>query len=128
MLTINEMEILKSALEGDIGRQKTYLEKLAEQGGSDVRFELWLDETERLLKKVSLKLSGMGHTMYELGDIILISRGQRTRFFEVIKVESEFVWVSDGHVQITKMFKDVELICKAKDRKDKKVPVMKYFK
>lgn len=59
MLTINEMEILKSALEGDIGRQKKYLEELAEKNGSDVRFEMWLDESERLLKKVSLKLFDM---------------------------------------------------------------------
>lgn len=53
------MEILKSALEGDIMRQKEYLTKLAEDGGSDVRFEMWLDETQRLLKKLSIKLSSM---------------------------------------------------------------------
>jgi hypothetical protein len=66
--------------------------------------------------------------MYNIGDIILVLRGQQTRFFEVIKIENEFVWVSDGHVQITKKIKDIELICKAEDRKDKKVPVMRYFK
>lgn len=59
MLTIDEMEILKSALEGDIARQKDYLDELAEQNGSDVRFEMWLDESQRLLKKVSLKLFDM---------------------------------------------------------------------
>ena len=59
MLTINEMEILKSALEGDIARQKDYLDEMSEQGGSDVRFEMWLDESQRLLKKVSLKLFDM---------------------------------------------------------------------
>lgn len=59
MLTINEMEILKSALEGDIARQKDYLDEMSEQGGSDVRFEMWLDESQRLLKKVTLKLFDM---------------------------------------------------------------------
>lgn len=59
MLTINEMEILKSALEGDIARQKDYLDEMADQGGSDVRFEIWLDESQRLLKKVTLKLFDM---------------------------------------------------------------------
>lgn len=59
MLTIDEMEILKSALEGDIARQKDYLDELAEHNGSDVRFEMWLDESQRLLKKVSLKLFDM---------------------------------------------------------------------
>lgn len=59
MLTIDEMEILKSALEGDIMRQKEYLTKLTEDGGSDVRFEMWLDESQRLLKKISVKLMDM---------------------------------------------------------------------
>lgn len=59
MLTIDEMEIIKSALEGDIARQKEYLNELAEQNGSDVRFEMWLDESQQLLKKVSSKLFNM---------------------------------------------------------------------
>lgn len=59
MLTIDEMEILKSALEGDIIRQKKFLEELAEEGGSDIRFEMWLDDTQRLHRKVTLKLMDM---------------------------------------------------------------------
>lgn len=59
MLSIEEMEIIKSALEGDIIRQKKFLKVLEEQGGSDIRFEIWLDDSQRLLKKVSLKLMDM---------------------------------------------------------------------
>ena len=59
MLTIDEMEILKSALEGDIIRQKKFLDELAEQDGSDIRFEVWHDDTIRLHKKVALKLMDM---------------------------------------------------------------------
>lgn len=68
--------------------------------------------------------------MYEIGDIVLVPRGQRTKFFEIIELleEDGKVWVSDGHVQIRKEYEKLELICRAKDRKDKKVPVMKYFK
>lgn len=63
--------------------------------------------------------------MYELGDIVLV-KGQRSFFFEVIEVEDKRIWVSDGYVQITRLFSDVELICKAKSRQDAKVPKV-YF-
>jgi len=68
--------------------------------------------------------------MYEVGDIVLVPKGQKTRFFEVIRIEERqgYVWISDGYVQITKAFHDIELICKATERKDKKVPVMRYMK
>lgn len=59
MLTINEMEIIKSALEGDVIRQKEYLAELARQDNSDIRFEAWLDDSQKLLKKISIKLMNM---------------------------------------------------------------------
>lgn len=65
--------------------------------------------------------------MYNLGDIVLVPRGQKTRFFEVIKVDDKIVWVSDGYIQTSKTFEEVELICQASDRKDNKVPVMRYW-
>jgi hypothetical protein len=49
-VTIRELEIIKAALEGDIIRQKE----------SDKRdnpaFKKWLKDSEKLLKKVSIKL------------------------------------------------------------------------
>lgn len=59
MFTIDEMEIIKSALELDITHQKKFLAELAEQGGSDIRFEMWLDDTEILYKKVRSELFDM---------------------------------------------------------------------
>lgn len=53
MLSIRELEILKAALEGDVQRQKYQLNEI----GSDIRFEIWLHETEMLLRKVSIRLS-----------------------------------------------------------------------
>ena len=59
MLTISEMEILKAALEGDIIRQRKFLQEMADDDSSDIRFEMWLEQSEQLLKKVSLKLIKM---------------------------------------------------------------------
>ena len=59
---------------------------------------------------------------FNIGDIVLLPRGHRTVFHEVIKIEEEYMWVSDSNVQVTKKFNEVELICKAEDRHDSKVP------
>ena len=48
-----ELEILKTALESDIIYQKKQLEEISEYGGGDIRFEIWLDETEKLHRKIS---------------------------------------------------------------------------
>lgn len=58
-MTIQELEIIKSALEGDIIRQKQTISEMAEDGGSDIRFEMWLEDTEILYKKVVKKLMTM---------------------------------------------------------------------
>lgn len=50
-MTIRELEIMKAALEGDIIRQKE-CEKV-----NHPAFKAWLEETEKLLKKVTNKLS-----------------------------------------------------------------------
>jgi hypothetical protein len=63
---------------------------------------------------------------FGVGDIVLVSRCQKTIFFEIIKVEENYAWVSDGWVQIKRTFNDIELICKAWNRRDKKVPFNKY--
>lgn len=66
--------------------------------------------------------------MYDIGDIVLVSKGQDTKFFQVIKVEEVYVWLTDGNIQIRKEFKDVELICKYINREDWQVPDINYFK
>jgi hypothetical protein len=53
MLKIRELEILKSALEGDILRQKES-EKMDHPA-----WKHWLEDSEKLLKKVSIKLIDM---------------------------------------------------------------------
>jgi len=55
LFTADEMEIIKVALEGDIIRQRKYIQEMADDDSSDIRFEMWLEESERLLKKVSLE-------------------------------------------------------------------------
>lgn len=65
MLEVRELEILKAALEGDISNQKEYLSEMKNQTISDGGFNLiryaqfnsWLVDSEKLLKKVTLKLS-----------------------------------------------------------------------
>lgn len=64
--------------------------------------------------------------MFNIGDIVLISRGHKTNFFEVIKVEDTYMWISNGWVQIRRKFKEVELICKAENRQDKKIPYIPF--
>ena len=54
MYTIEELEILKSALEGDIIYQKKQLETI-----DDVRFEVWLEDTQKLHKKVVSQLTSL---------------------------------------------------------------------
>lgn len=58
-MNIQELEIIKSALECDINHQKKTLEEMYAEGGSDIRFEMWLEDTEILYKKVVKKLSTM---------------------------------------------------------------------
>lgn len=50
-MTIRELEILKSALECDIGYQRDSPNK------DKPAFKAWLEDSEKLLKKVSRKLS-----------------------------------------------------------------------
>lgn len=49
-MDIRELEILKSALEGDIGYQRNSPKK------DEPAFKAWLEDSEKLLKKVSKKL------------------------------------------------------------------------
>lgn len=49
-MTIRELEIIKAALEGDIIRQTE------SENRDQFEFRLWLEDSEKLLKKVSLKL------------------------------------------------------------------------
>jgi 2-keto-3-deoxy-galactonokinase len=49
-VTIRELEIIKAALEGDIIRQKDFERR------DHPAFKEWLEDTEKLLKKVSNKL------------------------------------------------------------------------
>lgn len=51
-MTIRELEILKAALEGDIIRQKEA------ENRDHPAWKLWLEDSEKLLKKVSKKLMG----------------------------------------------------------------------
>lgn len=62
-----------------------------------------------------------------VGDIVLLSRGYKTKFYEVIKIEDDYMWVSNGWVQATKKFDEVELICKVADRQDSKVPSIPFI-
>ena len=64
---------------------------------------------------------------FNIGDIVLIPRGQKTLLFEVIYIEDDYVHVSNGHIQIRKSVEDLVLICKAEDRKDHKWPLTKYW-
>lgn len=65
---------------------------------------------------------------FGIGDMVLVVRGRKTNLYEVVEIQEDGVWISDGWVQITAEFEDMELICKAKDRQDKRVPYNKYFK
>lgn len=65
---------------------------------------------------------------FSLGDIVFVARGQKTRFFEVIKREESFYWISDGHIQTKKTEDELELVCQAEDRQDETVPRLKYYK
>jgi hypothetical protein len=53
MLTIRELEIIKAALEGDIITQKDNIPN------DHPAWKHWLEESEKLLKKVSRKLFEM---------------------------------------------------------------------
>lgn len=66
--------------------------------------------------------------MFKVGDMVLVSKGQKTIFFEVIQVQEETAWISNGWVQINRPFRDLELICQAEDRQDKRVPFNRYVK
>lgn len=64
---------------------------------------------------------------YEVGDMVLVPSGQKTRFFEVLCVAEDEITVTDGYIQITKKPDELELICKATNRKDARVPNMPYW-
>jgi hypothetical protein len=49
-VTIRELEIIKAALEGDIIRQKEFDKR------HHPAFKEWLNDSEKLLRKVSVKL------------------------------------------------------------------------
>lgn len=51
MFNIDELEIIKASLEGDIVLQKKQLEEI-----DDIRFEMWLLDTQEIHKKVSIEL------------------------------------------------------------------------
>lgn len=51
MYSLDELDIIKTALEGDIIRQKKEIEEI-----DDIRFQKWLFDTEELYKKVSNEL------------------------------------------------------------------------
>lgn len=65
--------------------------------------------------------------MLSLGDIVLVLRGQKTNFFEVIKIEDNYAWISNGWVQIRRKFDEIKLICKAENRQDEKVPFIPFI-
>lgn len=66
--------------------------------------------------------------LFGLGDMVLVAKGRQTIFYEIIKLEEGFAWISDGYVQITKPYTELTLICKAENRQDKKVPYKEYRK
>jgi hypothetical protein len=65
--------------------------------------------------------------MFNLGDIVL-TNGQVGTLFEVIHIEDEKFWISDGHVQIPRTSERLKLVCKAENRMDEKVPLIKFWK
>lgn len=60
------------------------------------------------------------------GDMVLVYKGRKTNFYEVIDIKGKYACISDGWVQITKHFDEMELLCKAEQRLDKKVPFIKF--
>lgn len=64
---------------------------------------------------------------YEIGDIVLV-RGQRSNLFEINKIDDSKIWVTNGHIQVTRSSDELVLICKASDRQDERVPATKWFK
>jgi len=56
MLTIRELEILKTALTSDIMRQTRTIKEMDEKDSRLPLFEEWLMDTKRLCKKVTMKL------------------------------------------------------------------------
>lgn len=65
--------------------------------------------------------------MYDIGDIVL-TNGQIGTFFEIINIEGDKLWISDGHVQITRTSDRLKLVCKAENRQDEKVPKIKFWR
>jgi hypothetical protein len=57
---------------------------------------------------------------YGIGDMVLVPRGQKTRFFEVKGVTDTKVIIENGWVRIDKNFDEVVLICKKENRNDLK--------
>jgi hypothetical protein len=57
---------------------------------------------------------------YGIGDMVLVPRGQKTRFFEVKDVTDTKVIIENGWVRIDKKFDEVVLICKKENRNDLK--------
>lgn len=58
------------------------------------------------------------NVIYQIGDLVLVSKGQKTKFFEVKEVHENKVTIENGWVQIEKTFDQVDLICKKEDRRD----------
>lgn len=59
MFSLEELHVFKAALECDIREQKKTLQEMLDEGWSDMRFEIWLHESEKLLKKTSLLIMDM---------------------------------------------------------------------
>jgi hypothetical protein len=84
MLTIRELEIIKAALEGDIIQQKENIHK------DHPAWKHWLEDSEKLLKKVSMKLFEMKSRKQLLDELngrevtVLMKKG------ETIFPESEY--------------------------------------
>jgi hypothetical protein len=62
-VTIRELEIIKAALEGDIITQKDSIHK------DHPAWKHWLEDSEKLLKKVSIKLFEMKSKEQLLSDL-----------------------------------------------------------
>lgn len=65
--------------------------------------------------------------MYELGDIVR-TNGQIGTLFEIIHIEGDKIWISDGHVQISRTVDRLKLVCNADSRLDEQIPIIKYWK
>ncbi|PHE64152.1 hypothetical protein COF68_04705 [Bacillus toyonensis] len=63
----------------------------------------------------------MKQTNYGVGDLVHVTRGQKTNFFEVVKVLDNELVVTNGWVEVTKEFSGVTLICSKENRQDQEL-------